>query len=322
MMALLGRKGSVFVILLTTLLVVPASLHALSHDLSVDNPNILPELSQTISNETPILDYYLRNYSIYSYTVEVQQITLRIFVEDSDGLGSVLMMHRNSSDYPWTNVSMVESPTIEGEYSTDFTFELTGLNLSAVILPPKGKVKDRHEVMYFAKDSLGNEAVTEILTYEIIWAGTTTVDSTVELMDTSDMQYVVGTTGNTLTWRATYDPDSWGTYHLYKDDYLIECATWSDTDIETNVDGLRVGSYVFTMYADFSLGDDTDNATVSVVEYTTSTSTTSSAFSTPTVTIYHPDSECFGTTELGIIIGVIIGMSVIIIPFLQYRKSG
>ncbi|MGY5854759.1 MAG: hypothetical protein RTU92_14410 [Candidatus Thorarchaeota archaeon] len=316
MMSISNRKG--LVILLVTLFIAPISLPTLSHKLSIESPNILPELNQSVPDEAPFLDYYLRNYSIYTYTVEVQQITLKIVVEDSDGIGSVLMMHRNSSEYPWINVSMIENPAIEGEYSTDFAFELTGLNLSAVIFPPKGKVKDRHEVMYSAIDSLGNEAVTEVLTYETIWGGTTTVDSVVELMDTPDMQYVLGTTGNTLTWRATFNPDSWGTYYLYRDNYLIECAIWSSTEIETNVDGLSTGSHAFTMYADFSLGDDTDNATVSVIEYTTNTS--SSVFTTPTTTGYHPDSECCGTVELGILIGVIVGICVVIIPFLKYGK--
>ncbi len=330
-MSILDRKGSGSVIMLVTLLTASVSLPALSYGSSVDTPNIRPELCQSIPDEVPFLDYYLRNYSIY--TVRDHQITLKIVVDDSDGVDSVMMMHRNSSEYPWTNVSMVENPAIEGEYSTDFAFELTGLNLSAVILPPRGKYKDRHEVMYFAIDSLGNEAATEVLTYEIIWAGAATADSDVELMDTPDMEYGVGTTGNTLTWRATYDPDSLGIYSLYRDDYLIECATWSDTEIETNVDGLRVGSYVFTMHADFSLGDDTDNATVSVIEYTTSSSdssssstsstpSTSSTSTAPITTVNQDDIEYIGSIELGVLIGVIMVIIMVIIPSLLYRKSG
>ncbi|MHA1909735.1 MAG: hypothetical protein ACW98Y_20725, partial [Candidatus Thorarchaeota archaeon] len=150
-MSISDRMGSVFVILFVTLLFAPVSLSTLSHDFSVGCPIIQSELSQSIPEEGPLLDYYLRNYSIYSMTP--QQITLKIVAEDSDGVDSVAIMHRNSSEYTWAVASMIENPEIEGEYSTDFDFVFSELNLSVPILPPRGKFKDRHEVRYFANDS-------------------------------------------------------------------------------------------------------------------------------------------------------------------------
>jgi hypothetical protein len=116
-----------------------------------------------------------------------------------------------------------------------------------------------------------------------------------------DLIYEVGTTGNSLVWvfEAEESNDDPSRYSATLDGVPIEghtLASWSDlTEIEINVDGLALGSYVVTVVVN-DTGTDalqassaTDSANVHVVEDTLNPfpSTSSST----------PDSSSTSTTD-------------------------
>jgi hypothetical protein len=179
------------------------------------------------------------------------------------------MMHMLDNDIEYRARIMELNKPEKGEYETAIQFNLTaGIS--------------QYRVRYFANDSLGNEILTEEYTYELYPSLYASADGSAYLFDTPDLVYQVGTTGNFLIWEfedTNFGDDAF--YTLEKDGYLIELVPleWPTTTIETNVDGLRIGSYLYELTAVAIFGGDYDNATVTVVEelpITTSTTPTAS----------------------------------------------
>jgi hypothetical protein len=171
---------------------------------------------------------------------------------------------------------MEVSDSITGEYQTTIHFDFYG-GLS------------QYNVRYFANDTLGNEALTDEFIYRVFEFPGTTSDGDAAVHDTPDIIYQVGTTGNVLRWTLLYGlPGDSATYSVRKDGYPIEISPLSTSEIITNIDGLRIGSYLYEFSASDFFGGGYDNATVTVVEdlntITQANSTTSTTLTSTTTT--------------------------------------
>ncbi len=123
----------------------------------------------------------------------------------------------------------------------------------------------------------------------------------------SDINYVVGTTGHTITWSPVDDTPE--RFDIYRNGSLIESGSWDGSPIVLNVDGLSIGTYNFTLVVFDSLGHWTnDTVFVTVIAGTTTTSTTP----TTTEPIPAPSIDIMFVTTL-IIAGVVIVIIVIVI---------
>ena len=81
-----------------------------------------------------------------------------------------------------------------------------------------------------------------------------------------DISYVSGTTGNELLWKmSTPTPDS---YIIYQNNVDIDQGIWTTgVPISINVDGLNLGTYNYTIYANNTNGDfNVDTAYVNVTD--------------------------------------------------------
>lgn len=80
----------------------------------------------------------------------------------------------------------------------------------------------------------------------------------------ADVSYRVGTTGHTITWHPYSSYPS--SYEIRKDGNVIQSGQWIGAAIPFNVDGLQVGTYVFTCIV-YDKCDQTiyDSVTVTVI---------------------------------------------------------
>ncbi len=143
-----------------------------------------------------------------------------------------------------------------------------------------------------AQDSAGNWAT------DAYHVGPFYIDGTLpNIISPTAVQYVVNTTGNTITW--TISDLNPGTLVLYKDGSIINTTSWmSGTPIVTNIDGLAEGIYNYTIMVTDGVGN-TVSRTVLVTVTVTS-----------------------GLQEYWIyIIIVAVGVAIGIVGSLAYRKK-
>ncbi|MBN2153154.1 MAG: hypothetical protein JW839_17000 [Candidatus Lokiarchaeota archaeon] len=86
----------------------------------------------------------------------------------------------------------------------------------------------------------------------------------------ADLTYVIGQTGNSLTWTITDATTGTRFYTIYQDGYPTESGPWtSGTPVARSVDGLPCGSYNYTIVATDGLGGSVqDSAVVTVLTNT------------------------------------------------------
>jgi hypothetical protein len=227
--------------------------------------SLMDDVSFSLSQDTdaPYLDNYLKKFS-YGIYVDVLLLDLKIIANDSDGIHLVILKYKQIGNTEYRNKIMNSSESIDGEYQTTLELKL-------------GDATSQYRVRYFANDTLGNEIITDEFVYDIFQSPPGTADASVDVYDTPDLTYQVGTTGNYLHWALSSTGGDTGCYSLFKDGYPIEMAPITTQLIETNVDGLRLGIYRYELIAQGSFGSGSDTAMVTVVEETpSSTSSTTS----------------------------------------------
>ncbi len=134
-----------------------------------------------------------------------------------------------------------------------------------------------------------------------------------------DIEYYEGTTGHQIEWEASdYYPD---TYRISRDSIVILDTSWTESwqIFAVVVDGLTVGTYLFTIWvADTSGNVATDTVRVTVLSTTTTTPGTTTT--TPVTTSEEPppmDSMLIVIAVVSSSVGVILIVGVIIC-----RKGG
>jgi plastocyanin domain-containing protein len=81
----------------------------------------------------------------------------------------------------------------------------------------------------------------------------------------NDITYEEGETGYSITWHVS-DPNPY-MYNITRNDTLVISGVWDGRDITINVDGLAVGTYIFTCNVNDTLGNSaSDSVTVTVTE--------------------------------------------------------
>jgi hypothetical protein len=110
----------------------------------------------------------------------------------------------------------------------------------------------------------------------------------------SDISYVAGATGNSISWTVTDLTTTTTNYKIYRNGTQMTSASWiSGIAIVYGVDGLNVGSYNITIIAtDGRGGEVSDTVIVTVTAPETSTTTTTSSTTSSTTT----SSETTSTT--------------------------
>jgi hypothetical protein len=197
----------------------------------------------------PSMKYYLKNYYSAIYPFDNFSLPIRILVEDPDGVEAVFAIYSFNNGL-WSNISMTENNNDPGWYETSLDF------------PGFSQASGSHTcaIRYTAKDTLGNWAMTSLCTYSIL-ATTVTGDVSVEVYDTPDLWYLIGTTGHTVTWKSIGGIS----YSLYEDEHLIEKSKWSGP-VTINVDGHECGEHVYKLHVSGGMWSDFDEVTVHVVD--------------------------------------------------------
>lgn len=245
--------NKIVILFLTMFIVVPCVVDA----------SVLSSL-QYPSPDTPYLDNYLKIYVDHyidwngiAATSYNMTLDLEIVAEDPDGISTVLLMYENKGDGVWMNETMVEG-SVNSEYRTSVDFMLNRT------IPYDS---DWYHVKYASNDSLGNWAVTSEFVYQLSAIDPETGDSIIQFLDTMDVQYMLGETGNFIDWMVDpiTSPDSDLHYRLEKDGYLIEYAPWThDRLLRTSVDGLCVGEHSYLLSVSGGISSDSSQATVHV----------------------------------------------------------
>ncbi|MFW9918037.1 MAG: hypothetical protein ACFFED_00395 [Candidatus Thorarchaeota archaeon] len=229
-----------------------------SKDLSIDNIH-----SDEIG---PLMKYYLRRYAP-DRAQTLSSINLSIYAEDPAGVDTVIMMYsHNVGD--WNNSSMITQDVgdwvnltmncnLEGWYETIIPVS----NISQPYMWCSYLVK------YAANDTLGNWRVSPLCIYVFTHSTITADWFDIELYDTPDLWYVVGTTNHTVTWDTAPDihGQSGWPYSLYEDGHLTELWSWGGS-ITIDVDDLGIGDHIFELYLQVVQSKNSDTVMVHVVE--------------------------------------------------------
>ncbi|MHA2086447.1 MAG: hypothetical protein ACXABD_22100 [Candidatus Thorarchaeota archaeon] len=176
-------------------------------------------------------------------TSSIPESEKAIIVEDHDGVDAVTMMYSQKEGDSenismstqdtgvWQNVTM--SQGLDGWYETTI---------------PVSNISEPYSwcsylVKYVANDTLGNWEVSPLCIYVFTQTIVTADWFSIDLHDTPDLWYLVGTTGHTFTWSVMdiHGQSGWP-YVLYEDGHLIEMWSWSG-NLTISVDGLELGNH-------------------------------------------------------------------------------
>jgi len=201
--------------------------------------------------------YYLRKYYHQVYGDYHFNLSLEVFAQDPNGVDTVLMMY-SYGEGSWYNLSMTQD-TSNASWFRSFLLFPANWSESAIT----GFLGYAYQVRYAANDTFGNWAITETCTYQILFDNLVEDGVTIELYDTPDLWYLVGTVGHSVAWgvRSGY-PNH---YLLYEDGHLIESWSWTGS-LMINVDGLALGDHVFVLSVSAGWSSSFDNVTVRVVD--------------------------------------------------------
>jgi len=113
-----------------------------------------------------------------------------------------------------------------------------------------------------------------------------------------DIEFVVGTTGVNITWTAT--DQHMDTFEISRDGVVIDSGDWDSVYIQTNLDGLAIGNYTYTL----TVRDQSNNsATDSVI-----------------VLVLPQGFDFSDPATMVITIGAIGGIIVVIIVIIRFKR--
>ena len=255
----------VMILLMGTTLFDPNCRSARYQPDTIDESETIDIANVNPNQDAPTMRYYLRRYGNF-FSSSFPNFTVTIFVEDPDGVDTVVMMvSQETSDSDnsftsaqdtgvWQNLSM--------EYTENNWYQAT---ISIPNLTNCSSWCSFH-VIYTANDTLGNSQVSPLCIYSFSNCPQTVDWFSIELYDTPDLWYVVGTTNHTISWDVA--PDMHGQsgwpYRLYEDGNLTEYWIWSNKII-IDVDGLDIGDHTFEINLQVVSSNNKDTVTVHVV---------------------------------------------------------
>jgi len=183
-----------------------------------------------------------------------------------------------------------------------------------VAYPVGGAALGAHNYTLIAYDAYGNSASDTVMV-EV-------VDTTAPWIDCpGDIVYEAGTTGNNITWHLSeLNPD---TYEVSMNGSIIQSDTWVSKSISITVDGLDIGTYLFSIVVTDKGGNQASDDVIvrvkpGVISTTTATATTTiiatiTATTTTTTTI----TANVGMIALGLAGG---GVAVLVIVVVAIKR--
>ncbi|MDF1540434.1 MAG: hypothetical protein P1Q69_16180 [Candidatus Thorarchaeota archaeon] len=151
------------------------------------------------------------------------------------------------------------------------------------------------------------------------YVNVTVVSQLIAVDSPPDIEYVVGTTGNNITWIVISSTPSY--IEIYRNSITIVSRVWEEPMYILSVDHLTTGNFNFTIKVWSSVGDsDYDTVWVTVTaDTTTSTTTSTSTSTTDTTNSTVPEfPEYFSILVLTITLGS--GVVIVLVIILIYRS--
>jgi parallel beta-helix repeat protein len=179
----------------------------------------------------------------------IDEVTVTVIGTPTSNINSPVLSHLGNVPIPndtatgyflnWTAID--DDPGVY-EIRINSTVNASGswTNGSIISISLDGLANGTYNYTVIVWDLSGNNASDEVLVY----VGVT--DTTPPLIESfPDISYVVGTTGNSITWIAS---DQFGlNYTITRDDVVIESGSWDGGPITINVDGLAIGTYHYRL---------------------------------------------------------------------------
>ncbi len=195
---------------------------------------------------------------------------------------------------------------IRGQKRDNITVEVDGLSVG---------IYNYTIVVY---DISGNWVSDEVIV--------TVIDTTPPMIDhPDDVEYVVGTTGHSITWSPS---DAHPSHHVvYRNGTEVASVSWDGSSILVNVDDLSVGVYNYTIVVYDTSGNwVSDIVIVTVLPETTTTTTTATATTTTdttttTSTTTTTTTDAGDMTSLGIVLISVSGIGVVVLIVMRYRRG-
>jgi ABC-type transport system substrate-binding protein len=78
-----------------------------------------------------------------------------------------------------------------------------------------------------------------------------------------DITYIVGSQGNQITWETILNKNA--TYTLYRDSEMIEDGVWESGNLLSDIDGLAIGSYEYTIEVTYDGGYSESSSVIVIV---------------------------------------------------------
>lgn len=208
--------------------------------------------SRNLSDENgPIMEYYPRKYFTDVYMNH--DLTIIVVASDPDGVHTVTMNYSEHGSDKWILTTLQQDEDNSEFYKGHLVFEENETE-------PYPR-ESSFLVQYIANDTLGNRAQSPLFDFGVVFMSVTS-DNIVDLYETPDLWFLVGTTGHSITW---LDEGYGRTYTLLKDGLLLEEHRWQG-ELTINVDGLSLGDHLYSLEVRHGSGIDTENVTVHVVE--------------------------------------------------------
>ncbi len=146
----------------------------------------------------------------------------------------------------------------------------------------------------------------------------TVIDTTPPMIDhPDDVEYVVGTTGHSITWSPS---DAHPSHHVvYRNGTEVASVSWDGSSILVNVDDLSVGVYNYTIVVYDTSGNWVSDIVIVTVLPETTTTTTDTTTTTSTTTTTTTDAG--DMTSLGIVLISVSGIGVVVLIVMRYRRG-
>ncbi len=139
----------------------------------------------------------------------------------------------------------------------------------------------------------------------------------IEVYDTADTSYTVGTTGHSITWETNCTHPS--TYSIFKDGVIQIEQLWDGSSIVYGIDGLTVGEYNYTLVIMDAFSDTASDTVFVTVIPTDPTIITNTTTTTTTTNATDP----IGMQEITLIIsiGSTVVIAIVVILIIRSKKG-
>ncbi len=278
--------------ILTDVRIIPygtSVTYFLSPDNGISWEEVTRNVMHTFVNSGPQLKWkaeLAHNDTLFWYrTAEISHVTISYnYILESPGVslpGGGTPISDNSPFYNWEDIPEASNYS----FQLDTLQSFNSSNLIDVIVSASSYTHSSpfvDGVWYWrvaAIDSAG-----DIGFYSEI--DTVSIDTQAPILNNpSDISYIVGTTGNSITWSPTDDHPL--SFMVTRDGTEIDSDTWNGEAITVNVDGLSIGSHTYICTVSDSLNHSTSDTiivTATATPTTTTTETATTATATPTTT--------------------------------------